>query len=500
MINEGNMQTKIKITDYDFKFADNYTKFIKDNFKKNRLNCSLALVSALKNFYKNSDFNFSINTSLFHIPEFLENYEIVDISLNNLNIGISYFFEDNEPILLPKIHFETMIEPSLYLIAKINKDSNTFNIVGHIDSNFLNKIDSNDNYIFIDSNTLNKPQSLKHDITKYLNNSPSQECSNKHEIRHLFFYLMEGNLSLNLQLTLIKHLNSCIKCKNSLVNYYLLEKKYKNNIPNFIEQKINSILQKVSARNSYEEFSENSNESKLKYSLSTIVLNGDNIDTDNINLLYNEENNKNNQSNNIGKDSKFNELKSKFSKVKNRSKKKLIFAYSILSIIVIFLAGVGVFFNYSHNPENNSSLESLDSANKEIPFPEIDYNDKSIEEQKKSLEPIELSLKGISWELSEDEAKNPYLRNYLNDIGKNLKLSLINDFLAINDFVYNDKVRVNIILSRMGTYSKPKIVESSGTKVVDELILTTLNDTLNYIKLPKLKDFDGISLILQINF
>ena len=52
----------------------------------------------------------------------------------------------------------------------------------------------------------------------------------------------------------------------------------------------------------------------------------------------------------------------------------------------------------------------------------------------------------------------------------------------------------------MGTYSKPKIVESSGTKVVDELILTTLNDTLNYIKLPKLKDFDGISLILQINF
>lgn len=490
------MLTKIKITDYDFKFANNYTMSIKDNFKKDRLNCSLALVSALKNFYKNSDFNFSINSSLFHIPEFLENYEIVDISLNNLNVGISYFFEDNEPILLPKIHFETMIEPSLYLIAKIDKKSNTFNIVGHIDSNFLNKIDSNDNYIFIDSNTLNKPQNLKQDIIKYLNNSPSQECTNKHEIRHLFFYLMEGNLSLNLQLTLIKHFNSCIKCKDSLVNYYLLEKKYKNNIPNFIEQKINSILQKVSAGNSYDKFSENSNESNTKYSLSTIVLNGDNIDTDNINLLYNDENNKNNQSNNIGKNSKFNELKSKFSKVKNRSKKKLIFASSILSIIVIFLAGVGVFFNYSHNQENTAPLESLDTANNEILFPEINYDDK----EKKSLEPIELSLKGISWELAEEDAKNPYLRNYLNDIGKNLKLSLINDFLAINDFVYNDKVRVNIILSKMGTYSKPKIVESSGTKIVDELILTTLNDTLNYIKLPKLKDFDGISLILQINF
>ena len=60
------------------------------------------------------------------------------------------------------------------------------------------------------------------------------------------------------------------------------------------------------------------------------------------------------------------------------------------------------------------------------------------------------------------------------------------DLLAATEPSFNDKITVNIIYRKDGSVAKIDISSSSGSKQIDDIIIKSVKDTLNYVKMPAL--------------
>lgn len=116
-------------------------------------------------------------------------------------------------------------------------------------------------------------------------------------------------------------------------------------------------------------------------------------------------------------------------------------------------------------------------------------------------EPVNASVSKISWEVPEELAYNDSFRQYLQTVGRNLKLSLQNDLLLSTEMAYSNKVVLDLKVSRDGTVQSANTVVSSGSKQIDEIVLQSVKDTLKYLKMPT-SELNGQSLnaTLIINF
>lgn len=118
-----------------------------------------------------------------------------------------------------------------------------------------------------------------------------------------------------------------------------------------------------------------------------------------------------------------------------------------------------------------------------------------------STEASAVSITKISWEVPEDLAKNDVFKKYLQIAGKNLQLNLQNDLLLASDFAYNDKVKVFLQIEKTNKIKGLKIVESSGSDQIDNIVLQSIKDTLKYINLPVINSkANTFELTLIINF
>ena len=117
------------------------------------------------------------------------------------------------------------------------------------------------------------------------------------------------------------------------------------------------------------------------------------------------------------------------------------------------------------------------------------------------LVPRPLKLSQISWEAPEIVLKTPVYNKYLIDVGKNLKINLQNQFIEINETVYQTKFQLQILIDTNGTVADVKILQASGNENVDNLIVSTTKQTLNYIKPPVVDSIkDPQILILEFEF
>ena len=120
---------------------------------------------------------------------------------------------------------------------------------------------------------------------------------------------------------------------------------------------------------------------------------------------------------------------------------------------------------------------------------------------KEVLVPRPLKLSQISWEAPENILKTPAYNKYLIDVGKNLKINLQNQFFELNEIVYQTKYQLQVLIDTNGTVADIKIIQASGNEAIDELILTTTKQTLNYIKPPVIDTIkEPLILILEFEF
>ncbi|MDD3436485.1 MAG: hypothetical protein PHC64_04955 [Candidatus Gastranaerophilales bacterium] len=118
-----------------------------------------------------------------------------------------------------------------------------------------------------------------------------------------------------------------------------------------------------------------------------------------------------------------------------------------------------------------------------------------------SSEPVNASISKVAWEVPEDLAYNDSFRKYLQTAGKNIKLNLQNDLLLATELAYSNKVIVDLAINADGSLQTSNITVSSGSKQIDKIVLQSVKETLQYLKMPS-NELGGNSanVTLIINF
>ena len=554
--NDITMYANIQIDANDSNFAQKYSIKIEDEFLRKKLFYTLSITSSVKKFLNNKGFNFNIDDSLFQLPQVLENYEYVDIYSHNLPIQVAYIFDNDMTVAIPKIHFEASIEPKMYLVARLHSNLNSFDLIGTINTNFLNKVNENNKYIYVDATSLNSINNLESDINKFLEDFEIiKNCEIFSDIKTNFISFIDKNLTIAESVDLIRHLSKCPQCREKLLYYYkfeLMARSYAyddDNLISDIDKYINNpdYLPDINDQidnNNEEEQDENPEKEPDEYCYnyeneidndikedfvktednfeSNFEQNGfeqnvvDEIKEDEqaidepVDDNFDEQIDSTNEveTAHIDDNSKLNLLYDENQTLQeniddieitnNKSSKKIIVVSVISALLFGSLCYFGVNFYKNKNIQDKSSNSSHIVANIPPENAQVDSQDAKTHEV---LVPRPLKLSQISWEAPEIVLKTPVYNKYLIDVGKNLKINLQNQFIEINETVYQTKFQLQILIDTNGTVADVKILQASGNENVDNLIVSTTKQTLNYIKPPVVDSIkDPQILILEFEF
>lgn len=112
-----------------------------------------------------------------------------------------------------------------------------------------------------------------------------------------------------------------------------------------------------------------------------------------------------------------------------------------------------------------------------------------------------LEVQKLTWEVPDYISYNQPFKQYFQAVGKSLKLSLTSDLLLATDYIYSNQVRVSILFAKDGTFKDAKILLSSGSTQVDNIVLQTVNQTLKVLKAPhSVGNDESTTVILKIYF
>ena len=110
-----------------------------------------------------------------------------------------------------------------------------------------------------------------------------------------------------------------------------------------------------------------------------------------------------------------------------------------------------------------------------------------------------MDVNKLVWDVPNTLSYNPKMQNYFRTAGKSIKLSLSADLLLANEYAYTNQVKVSLKLSKDGNILDSKIVSSSGSTQIDNIVLQSVKNTLSVVKPPsseiKTPDFN-LSLII----
>lgn len=98
--------------------------------------------------------------------------------------------------------------------------------------------------------------------------------------------------------------------------------------------------------------------------------------------------------------------------------------------------------------------------------------------------PSSVTVTKIAWEVPLSLSKDATFKKFLQISGQNLQLNLKNDLINATEFAYNDKVGVGIVISGDGQIKDTKILNTSGSSQVDQIVLQSIKETLQYINIP----------------
>lgn len=150
----------------------------------------------------------------------------------------------------------------------------------------------------------------------------------------------------------------------------------------------------------------------------------------------------------------------------------------------------------ANNAENKASEETKIATN----TPDINaINKNEIQKAKNSKElkntvkapqqkPIStesyITVQKLVWDIPDYLSYSNKIKSYLVTAGKSIKLSLSADLLLATEYAYSNQVKVNIKLDNNGNVQDANIINSSGSKQIDDIVLQSVKNTLNVVKPP----------------
>lgn len=110
-----------------------------------------------------------------------------------------------------------------------------------------------------------------------------------------------------------------------------------------------------------------------------------------------------------------------------------------------------------------------------------------------------VEVKKLSWEVPGAVSTEPKFQEYFQSAGKSIKSALMTDLLSVTDLAYASEMRVSVTFEQDGTFKDARIVTSSGSSQLDNIVLRTVNQTLNVLKAPhSVGSYENTTAVLKI--
>ena len=112
-----------------------------------------------------------------------------------------------------------------------------------------------------------------------------------------------------------------------------------------------------------------------------------------------------------------------------------------------------------------------------------------------------MNVTKVVWDVPSSTLTNEKMQSFLRTAGKSIRLSLSTDLLLAGEYAYTNLVKVNVPINSNGNVETAQIASSSGSTEIDNIVLQSVNDTLNVVKPPS-DTFKGepMQLALIIHF
>ncbi len=133
---------------------------------------------------------------------------------------------------------------------------------------------------------------------------------------------------------------------------------------------------------------------------------------------------------------------------------------------------------------NTPEVQTLPAAQKEPVNVKKESNIAKAASQSKPTTPASAvtGVTKLSWEVPDYLSYSDNIKKYLQTAGKSIKLSLSSDLLLVTEYAYSNQMKIDLQLSNDGVLKDSKIIKSSGSTQIDNIVLQTVKDTLNVIK------------------
>lgn len=110
-----------------------------------------------------------------------------------------------------------------------------------------------------------------------------------------------------------------------------------------------------------------------------------------------------------------------------------------------------------------------------------------------------VEIKKLSWEVPGAVSADVKFQEYFQSAGKSIKSALMTDLLSVTDLAYASEMRVSVTFDQNGTFKDARIVTSSGSTQLDNIVLRTVNQTLSVLKAPhSVGSYENTTAVLKI--
>lgn len=436
-------------------------------------------------YFRSCGFKVNAFKGLHNIAEICEVFQINDICINNYRIDVIVQFRDDS-IKIPLSHKNYDCFADFYVVVRLSERLKEAKVLGYFKPTQVNlsKIDAD--CMEVDEIYLKSIRALCLELKKPA--APKLPLGKHIECISMFLRFMDGELQDESKRIFIRHLLTCPACAKKLADMIDFNRTVNgaSNISAYIdeflpesdEDEIMASFKKTSmlAKKARGRAVENQSEVVLpafeqKYK---------NI----IDAIYNAA------------------PKSESTNLYSFAAKKRKFIITAAVVVLFLCASAFIAFRNSHSEissiENaemeyaqESSASDIDTQNEfAAPYdlPQEVYGSSGVPEYslagRTTGEPLVATINKISWEVPENIANKPNYTRFLQLVGKNVKLNLQNDLLLSNDFAKNSVIKLSIRIANNGDVIGMRIMQSSGSNPIDEIIKKSVSETLSYMKPP----------------
>lgn len=477
----------LKISDEQANYARKISSRMTQPLARRKGLVDLLGIMCAIDYFKNSGFKVNNSRSLHRIAEVFEEFKINDIYINNYRIDVISRFRDSK-IKIPSIHKEYGCQPDYYVVVDLSERLREAKVLGYFKAADVAFLNYSGDYIEVDDLYLKSMRALCLELKKPA--YPKQIIGKHLDCMSLFLRFIDNELVASNKKLLIQHLVTCPACTKKLADVIDFNRTVNaiSNVSEFLSegssQEFNDDDEIMAS------FKRTSMKAKMKsdpIGLKDSANNFEKVEKEKCNII----------------DGIFNNVEkieaSKFLAILGGRKKKII----ITSAIVLIFLISSIFIAVKNSNSHISSISDIDSDYSQ----DIDYNSRQRNEFTSSQnlpqevygtnntldyslatqttgEPLVATINKISWEVPENIANKANYARFLQLVGKNVKLNLQNDLLLSNDFAKNSVIKLSIRISSSGEIIDMKILQSSGSVPIDNIIKKSVSESLQYMKPP----------------